>query len=200
MVYIAIFASGTGTNARKILAHFEGSTEVRVALIVSNRKDAPVLRAAEERGIDTLVIDRASFYDSASILEALNKYAIELIVLAGFLWLLPPYLVKAYHRRIINIHPALLPKFGGKGMYGHHVHEAVLNAGEKESGITIHLVDEEYDRGQALFQARCPVDAGDTPESLAGKVQLLEHHYFPLIIDQYIKEGLPSLFLKNQLL
>lgn len=180
------------------MAYFEGSSEVRVALIISNRKDAPVLQAAAEEGIPTVLLERKSFYESSALLQVLEEHAIDLIILAGFLWLVPEYLLSAYNRRIINIHPALLPKFGGKGMYGHHVHEAVLAAGEKESGITIHLIDEEYDKGQTLFQARCPVVANDTPDTLAARIQVLEHHYFPKIIDQYIREGLPSLLSKNQ--
>lgn len=192
MTHIAIFASGTGTNARKIIEYFESSSEVKVALVVSNRKNALVLDAAAERGIPTILLERKSFYHSETILTELQTYSISLIILAGFLWLIPPYLVRAFTDRIINIHPALLPKFGGKGMYGHHVHEAVLDAGEKESGITIHLVDEIYDNGSTLFQAKCPVEVNDTPETLAKRVLKLEHYYFPRIIDEYIRETLPS--------
>lgn len=199
MVHIAVFASGAGTNARKILTYFEGSPEVQIGLIVTNRKDALVLRTAEEKGIPALLLDRSSFYDSKTILGVLGKHSIDLIVLAGFLWLIPAYLVKNYNRRIVNIHPALLPKHGGKGMYGHYVHEAVLEAGDKESGITIHLIDEHYDRGQILFQAKCPVEATDTPETLAQRVQQLEHLYYAQIIEQYIKEGNASALFKNQL-
>ena len=198
VVQLAIFASGTGSNARKIMAYFEDSSEVRVALVVSNRRDAPVLQAAAEKGIPTLVTGRDTFYENNGLLGAMDQYAIDLIILAGFLWLIPEYLVRAFNRRIINIHPALLPRFGGKGMYGHFVHEAVLAAGESESGITIHLIDGEYDKGTTLFQAKCPVVAGDTPETLAAKVQQLEHQYFPPIIHQYIRESLPSLLSKNQ--
>lgn len=198
MLHIAVFASGAGTNARKILTFFEGSPEVRIGLIVSSRKDALVLKIAEEQGIPAILLERKSFYEGKAILEILRKHSIDLIVLAGFLWLMPAYLVKAYNRKIVNIHPALLPSHGGKGMYGHHVHEAVLEAGDKESGITIHLVDEDYDRGQILFQAKCPVEASDTPETLAQRVQQLEHHYYAQIIDQYIKEGKASALFKNQ--
>lgn len=196
---IAIFASGTGSNARKIAEYFEVSPEARVALIASNRKDAPVLQFAADKGIPALLLERKSFYDTRDTLAELENRSIDLIVLAGFLWLVPGYLIHAFENRMINIHPALLPKFGGKGMYGHRVHEAVLAAGEKESGITIHLVDEEYDHGKTLFQARCPVRESDTPETLARSVQQLEHLYFPKIIDQYIREALPSLPQKSNL-
>ncbi len=196
MTNIAIFASGTGSNARKIVEYFEGSPSVTVALIASNRKDAPVLDFAREKGIPVMLLTRSSLYETQYALLDLQARSVGLIVLAGFLWLVPDYLIQAFENRIINIHPALLPKFGGKGMYGHFVHEAVLDSGEKESGITIHLVDEQYDHGKTLFQARCPVLDSDTPETLAKSVQQLEHLYFPKIIDQYIRETL----LKNNLL
>lgn len=186
MKNIAIFASGTGTNAKKIVAHFAGSEEVRVALIVSNRGRAPVLQMAKEAGIDTFVLDRAAFYGSEAILDLLRNYRIDFVVLAGFLWLVPPYLVRAFDRRIVNIHPALLPKYGGKGMYGMHVHRAVKEAGDRESGMTIHFVNEHYDEGNIIFQARCPVEPEDTPEDIAGKVQQLEHRYFAPVIEQLI--------------
>ncbi|MFZ2899560.1 MAG: phosphoribosylglycinamide formyltransferase [Saprospiraceae bacterium] len=192
MTNIAIFASGTGSNARKIVEYFEGSPSVTVALIASNRKDAPVLDFAREKGIPVMLLNRKSFYETQDTLLGLQSRAIDLIVLAGFLWLVPSYFIRAFENRIINIHPALLPKFGGKGMYGHFVHEAVLGAGERESGITIHLVDEQYDHGKTLFQASCPVKDSDTPETLARSVQQLEHLYFPKIIDQYIRETLPK--------
>lgn len=192
MTNIAIFASGTGSNARKIVEYFEGSSSVTVALIASNRKDAPVLDFAREKGIPVMLLNRNSFYETQDALASLRDRSIDLVVLAGFLWLVPGYFIRAFENRIINIHPALLPKFGGKGMYGHFVHEAVLASGEKESGITIHLVDEQYDHGKTLFQARCPVRDSDTPETLARSVQQLEHLYFPRIIDQYIRETLPK--------
>lgn len=192
MTNIAIFASGTGSNARKIVEYFEGSSSVTVALIASNRKDAPVLDFAREKGIPVMLLNRNSFYETQDALASLRDRSIDLVVLAGFLWLVPGYFIRAFENRIINIHPALLPKFGGKGMYGHFVHEAVLASGEKESGITIHLVDEQYDHGKTLFQARCPVRDSDTPETLARSVQQLEHLYFPKIIDQYIRETLPK--------
>lgn len=193
VVQIAIFASGTGSNARKIVEFFESSSSARVALIISNRKDAPVLQFAEEKGIPTVLLERKPFYENDDLLHLLDAHKVGLIILAGFLWLVPGYLIHRFRQRIINIHPALLPRFGGKGMYGHHVHEAVVAAGEKESGITIHLVDEEYDRGKTIFQTRCPVLPDDTPDTLARRVLQLEHRYFPVVIDQYIKEVLPSL-------
>lgn len=192
MTNIAIFASGTGSNARKIAEYFEGSPSVTVALVASNRKDAPVLDFAREKGIPVMLLKRKSFYETRETLRDLQSRSIDLIVLAGFLWLVPSYFIRAFENRIINIHPALLPKFGGKGMYGHYVHEAVIASGEKESGVTIHLVDEQYDHGKTLFQASCPVLESDTPETLAKNVQQLEHLYFPKIIDQYIRETLPK--------
>jgi phosphoribosylglycinamide formyltransferase 1 len=199
VVNIAIFASGTGSNARKIQNYFETSAEARVVLLVSNRKDAPVLQWAADKDIPTALIDRKSFYEPEGILGILQAHSVDLIALAGFLWLIPPYLIKAYPRRILNIHPALLPKFGGKGMYGMNVHQAVLAAGEKESGISIHLVDEQYDHGDTLFQARCPVEDTDTPDTLAHRVLQLEHSFYPQIIAQYIREGLPTPFFKTQM-
>ncbi len=188
---IALFASGTGSNARKIIEYFEHSPEARVALVVSNKKDAGVLGIAAEHGIPTQVIGRKMFYESEEVLEILKKHGIDFIALAGFLWLIPPYLVQSYSRRMVNIHPALLPKYGGKGMFGMHVHEAVKSAGEPESGITIHFVNEHYDEGDFVFQKRCSVDSSDTPADIARKVQQLEHRHFPEIIAQLVAE-LPS--------
>ncbi len=188
MKNIAIFASGTGTNARKIISYFGPNPEVSVQLVVSDRADARVLQLAEAEGIDTVVLERKAFYESEDLLSILDKYAIDLIVLAGFLWLIPPYLVEAYAGRIVNIHPALLPKYGGKGMYGMHVHRAVKAAGESESGITIHYVNERYDEGQVIFQARCRLDETDTPESIAAKVQRLEHQHFAPVIERILEK------------
>lgn len=187
MERIAIFASGTGSNARKIIEYFKEHPNISVDLIVANKPDAPVLAMAQEKGIDTLVINRAEFYQSRSVLEVLEKAEISFLVLAGFLWLVPSYLVEGYPDRMVNIHPALLPKYGGKGMYGMHVHRAVKDAGEKETGITIHLVNEAYDEGDAVFQAVCTVDESDTPEQIAGKVRQLEHEHFAPVIERYIK-------------
>lgn len=168
------------------MEYFQGSSDAQVSLLVCNKPDAPVLAIAESFGIDQALINRHGFYETNDLLDVLEKYGVDFIVLAGFLWLLPPYLVQEYSGRIVNIHPALLPKFGGKGMYGKHVHEAVVAAGETESGITIHQVDERYDEGQIVFQARCPVSADDTPADVARKVQQLEHRYYPEIIGQLL--------------
>jgi phosphoribosylglycinamide formyltransferase-1 len=183
---IAIFASGAGSNARKIIGYFNNSPDVRVALVVSNKKDAGVLDIAREHGIPTQVIDRKMFYETEIVLDILKKHGIEFIVLAGFLWLIPAYLVRTFPKKIVNIHPALLPKFGGKGMYGMRVHEAVKESGETESGITIHWVNEHYDEGDIVFQSSCPVSPDDSPADIARKVQQLEHRYFPEVIEKLI--------------
>jgi phosphoribosylglycinamide formyltransferase 1 len=183
---IAIFASGTGTNAQKIVEHFEHNDDFSVSLIVSNKPAAPVLDMARENGINTFVLHREYFYESEDILKILNKYSIDFVVLAGFLLLVPGYLVRAFEKHMVNIHPALLPKYGGKGMYGMKVHRAVCEAGEKESGITIHYVNEQYDEGSTVFQATCLLDPGDTPEMIAQKVLQLEHRYFPQVIEKLL--------------
>lgn len=188
MKRIAIFASGAGSNAGKIIEYLNTSAgkderpAARVVLIVSNKPGAGVLKIAEMHQIDTLIIDKPGFYSERSCLDELNKAALDLIVLAGFLWKIPPVLIQAYPKQIINIHPALLPKYGGKGMYGHHVHEAVITNREKESGISIHYVDEIYDHGQIIRQVKCPVESTDTPESLAKKIQALEHRHYPEVV------------------
>lgn len=187
MTNIAIFASGTGSNARKIIEHFKNSPDIRVALVVSNKKDAGVLEIAREHGIPTQVIDRQMFYETEDLLGILKKHKIKFIVLAGFLWLVPSYLVKTFEKKMVNIHPALLPKFGGKGMYGMRVHEAVKENGEIETGITIHWLNEHYDEGAVVFQASCPVSPDDTSAGIARKVQELEHKYFPVVIEKLVK-------------
>jgi phosphoribosylglycinamide formyltransferase-1 len=183
---IAIFASGTGSNARKIIEYFKNSRDVRVALVVSNKKDAGVLDIARQHEIPTQVIDRQMFYETEDLLDILKKHGVGFIVLAGFLWLIPSYLVKAFEKKMLNIHPALLPKFGGKGMYGMRVHEAVKSAGEQETGITIHWVNEHYDAGDIVFQARCPVSPEDSPADIARKVQHLEHQHYPAVISRLL--------------
>lgn len=185
-VFIAIFASGTGSNARRIMEHFQHADAVQVRLVVSNKADAGVLDIAREMGVETLTINRTSFYHSETLVEDLRSRHISFIVLAGFLWLVPAYLIQAFPRAIVNIHPALLPKFGGKGMYGAHVHEAVHQSGESETGITIHYVDEHYDEGQTIFQARCPVLPTDAATDIAHRVLALEHRHFPLVIEQLL--------------
>ena len=183
---IAILASGAGSNAQKILEHFSDRMDITVRLIVSNKKEALVLNIAKAASIDTFVVTRDSFYSSTDLLVELDKRNIDFIVLAGFLWLIPPYLIQHYPDRIINIHPALLPKFGGKGMYGHFVHEAVHLAKETHSGITIHYVNEKYDEGSIVFQERCEILPSDQPEDIAKKVQVLEHSHYPTVIDQLV--------------
>jgi phosphoribosylglycinamide formyltransferase-1 len=183
---IAILASGAGSNAKKILEHFSDRMDIAVRLIVSNKQEAGVLNIAKGASIDTFVVTRGSFYSSTDLLVELDKRNIDFIVLAGFLWLIPPYLIKHYPDRIINIHPALLPKYGGKGMYGHFVHEAVHLAKDTQSGITIHYVNEKYDEGSIVFQERCEIFPSDQPEDIARKVQVLEHSYYPTVIDQLV--------------
>ncbi len=185
---LAIFASGGGSNARKIIEHFEklADPRLKVAVVVSNKANAGVLDIAREHGIPTLLLTREKFYETEDWLADLRRFGVEYIALAGFLWLVPPYLVRAFPRKMVNIHPALLPKFGGKGMYGHHVHEAVQAAGERESGMTIHFVTEHYDEGDALFQARCPVAPSDSAEDIARNVLALEHRYYPKVLEQLI--------------
>ncbi len=186
MKNIAIFASGTGSNAKKIIEYFRDHPAIEVALVVSNRPDAPVLAMAEENGVETMVVDRQEFYESHSLLAALEFRSIDFIVLAGFLWLVPSYLVAAYRGRMVNIHPALLPRYGGKGMYGKYVHRAVKAAGDEESGITIHYVNEKYDDGDIIFQARCSLMADDSAEEIARKVLQLEHRYFAPVIEKLL--------------
>jgi phosphoribosylglycinamide formyltransferase-1 len=186
MKNIAIFASGSGSNAENIAQWFMNRTDVSIRLILSNKKDAYVLERAKKFNIPTLVFSREQFYQTGSVLDILQENNIHLIVLAGFLWLVPDNILKAFPNRIINIHPALLPKYGGKGFYGSIVHEAVIRSGDPESGITIHYVNEIYDAGQIIFQARCPVEPDDTPESLAHKVHELEYKFFPAVIEKLL--------------
>lgn len=183
---LAIFASGKGSNAEKIIAYFKGHPRITVSLIVSNKKDAGVLGIALRNQIKTLLISKENFNHTDTYVQYLKNQGITHIVLAGFLWKVPDNLIQSFPKKIINIHPALLPKYGGKGMYGEHVHQAVINAGEKESGISIHLVDEEYDHGKTLFQAKVKIDATDTPDSLAEKIHVLEHRHYPEVIKKWV--------------
>jgi folate-dependent phosphoribosylglycinamide formyltransferase PurN len=197
-IHVAIFASGAGSNARKIIEYFENQYVVKVSLIVCNVPTAGVLEIAKEKGIPTLLINKAEFAASGYVESLLNS-DIDFIVLSGFLWKVPEVLVKAYQKGaalnnlgktsfgIINIHPALLPNYGGKGMYGSRVHEAVIAAGESKSGITIHWVDENYDEGDIIFQAECTIAAGDTPEILAEKIHALEHQHFAPVIEKLLR-------------
>ncbi|MBN1925681.1 MAG: phosphoribosylglycinamide formyltransferase [Prolixibacteraceae bacterium] len=184
MKKIAIFASGSGTNAENIARYFEGNENLNIECIFSNKADAYVLERAKKINIPTYVFSREEFYNSNIIVDRLKDLGIDLIVLAGFLWLIPENLIKNF--TIINIHPALLPKYGGKGMYGARVHQAVVDNREKESGITIHYVNEKYDEGQIIFQAKCPVDENDSPDDVARKVHKLEYKYFPEVIDHLL--------------
>lgn len=179
---IIIFASGAGSNAQAIIDHFNGNKKAFVALIVCNKPDAGVLEIAKREHIPFLLTDRAS-YGQALMLEQMMDVKPALIVLAGFLWKIPENIVAAFRGRIINIHPALLPSYGGKGMYGHHVHTAVIEKKEAYSGITIHHVDEVYDNGDIIVQARCEVKAGDTAADLANRIHKLEHFYYPRAIE-----------------
>ncbi|QJW88242.1 phosphoribosylglycinamide formyltransferase [Spirosoma taeanense] len=186
MKRIALFASGSGSNAEQITTYFADRTDVTVSLILSNNPKAGVIDRARRLHIPVLLFDRTTFYSTDQITSILQKQEIDLIVLAGFMWLMPGELVRAFPNRIVNIHPALLPKYGGKGMYGHFVHEAVVKAGEVESGITIHYVNERYDEGQIIFQASCPVLPTDTPEEVARKVQVLEHEHYPRVVGEVL--------------
>lgn len=187
MKRLAIFASGNGSNAQAITEYFSETNDARVVLILSNREDAFVIERAKALNIPVRVFNREDFYQTDLITQLLIDKQIDLVVLAGFLWLLPPSLIHAFPDRIINIHPALLPKYGGRGMYGSKVHKAVIEAGEKESGISIHYVNEHYDQGQVIFQARCTVETNDTPDSLAAKIHKLEYAHFASIIHQVLK-------------
>ena len=185
-INLAIFASGNGTNAEAIINYFKDHQEIHVGGLLSNNPDAFAIQRAQNHHIPYVVVNRTEFKNSAFILEQLDNWGIDAIVLAGFLWLIPEYLVVRFQDRILNIHPALLPKFGGKGMYGSHVHRAVLASGEKETGITIHLVNQHYDEGAIIFQKNCQVNEGDTPETLAAKVHQLEHKYYPQVIEEWL--------------
>ena len=181
---LALFASGSGSNAENIVTYFAGNNNFAFSLIISNKAGAFVHERAKKLNIPSLTFSREEFSDGKAILELLRKEEIDYIILAGFLLKIPQAIIVAYPDRIINIHPALLPKFGGKGMYGDHVHRAVVEAGETESGITIHYVNAHYDEGNIIFQAKCPVLATDSPDDVANKVHALEYEHFPKVIEQ----------------
>ena len=183
---IAIFASGSGSNAQRIAEYFTGTEILEISAIYSNNPNAYVLERAKLLGISSVLFNRDDFYNTNSVLEDLKSRETDWIVLAGFLWLIPESILKAFPQRIINIHPALLPAFGGKGMFGMKVHQAVIASGDKESGITIHYVNEHYDEGNIVFQARCPISEEDTPEMLAAKIHELEYEYFPVVIGKLV--------------
>lgn len=187
MHQLILFASGRGSNVQAIIDHFAANGKAKAALIVCNNAQAGVLDIAAKHNIPVQLIDKKSFRSEAFIAQ-LQSYNPSLLVLAGFLWKVPETVVQAFPGKIINIHPALLPKYGGKGMYGAHVHEAVVAAGEKESGITIHYVNEHYDEGATIIQAYCPVHAGDHAASLAAKIHRLEHFYFPRTVEYLLDQ------------
>jgi len=187
MIQIAVFASGAGSNAQQIIQHFAAHPSVKIALVLCNKPGAGVIDIANAAHIPVLLIEKEKFQKGDAYTPELKARGIDYIVLAGFLWKVPPALVAAFPNKMLNIHPALLPKYGGKGMYGHFVHEAVLNAGEKESGISIHFVDELYDHGRILFQASCSIGPHETPATLAQKIQVLEHTHYPAIIEKTVE-------------
>jgi phosphoribosylglycinamide formyltransferase-1 len=183
---IAVFASGSGTNAEKIFQYFEGHPQVEVCLLCCNNPNAYVLERAKNYGVETYVFNRDDFYNHTVVSQKLKSVETDLIVLAGFMWLVPAYLVAAFENRILNIHPALLPKYGGKGMYGMHVHKAVKAAGETETGITIHYVNDHYDEGDIVEQFTCHLQPSDSPEDIARKVQVLEHENYPKVVEHVV--------------
>jgi phosphoribosylglycinamide formyltransferase-1 len=188
MKNIAIFASGSGTNAENLIRFFRTSPYGEVNLVLSNRAGAGVIDRAQTLGVETIVFNREQFYQSEELLDVLIERNIDYVVLAGFLWLVPEYLLKHFENKMLNIHPALLPKYGGKGMFGQHVHAAVLENQEQESGITIHRVSRKYDQGSIVFQARCEVKSDDTPESLASRIHQLEYEHYPVVVEKLLKE------------
>lgn len=189
MIQLAIFASGAGSNAQNIIDFYKNSQQIRIAAIYTNRANAGVIEIAREHQIPLFLLSKSESRDGSFLLNHLRSQSIDFVVLAGYLALVPPEVIQAFPQRIINIHPSLLPKYGGKGMYGMHVHEAVVKQGEKESGITIHLIDEEYDRGEILLQKKCSVGSEDTPEAVAHKVHELEYAYFPSVIDLWVRKS-----------
>ncbi|WP_345103471.1 phosphoribosylglycinamide formyltransferase [Mucilaginibacter panaciglaebae] len=185
---IAIFASGSGSNAQKIMEHFKRSPEAEVVLILTNNPQAYVLQRADNFEIPSHIFTRHELYETDDIIRMLKNLQVDLIVLAGFLWLVPKTLLAAFPNKIINLHPALLPKFGGKGMYGDHVHKAVLEAGEEESGITIHFANELFDEGEIIHQSKFKIEPGDSLEMIKFKGQQLEHQHFPKVIENLLKK------------
>lgn len=187
-INIVLFISGTGSNARNIIKYFNGHPSINISLIVSNKSNSGALQISKDTGVPFYIMDRTSFYEKNTVIEVLQAHQADVIVLAGFLWLIPAKLIQLFPDRIINIHPSLLPKYGGKGMYGMHVHQAVKDAGECQTGITIHVVNEEYDKGEVLLQVCTDIDDSDTPDSIAQKVHQLEYQHFPVVIEEYVKK------------
>ena len=186
---VAIFVSGSGSNCENIIKYFADSDLLDIVLVLSNRADAYALTRAKKYNIPTCVMGKADFNDEQKIMPLLEGYNVDFIVLAGFLLMIPDFLVRAYHRRMINLHPALLPKFGGKGMYGHHVHEAVKAAGETETGMTVHWVSDVCDGGEIIAQFSTPISPEDTPDDIAEKEHVLEMEHFPKVIEKIMLEG-----------
>ena len=188
MKRIAILASGSGSNAENIANYFKSNSDVEISIILSNKKDAFVLERANKLNIPSQSFNRNDFYETNTVVDLLESMQIDLVVLAGFLWLVPDSLIQAFPNTIVNIHPALLPNYGGKGMYGMNVHNAVIDNKEKESGITIHLVNEKYDDGETILQAKCKIDINDTAEDLANKIHELEYEHFPRAVESYLNK------------
>ena len=188
MVNIAIFVSGSGSNCENIIRYFETNEQVNIALVISNRADAYALKRAKNLNVPSLVLPKVEFNNKEKVLKLMADYHIDFVVLAGFLLMTPNWFITAYQYRMINLHPALLPKFGGIGMYGHHVHEAVRNANETETGMTIHWVSNICDGGKIIAQFRTPITPEDTPEDIAAKEHILEMEHFPQVIEMVLKE------------
>jgi len=188
MIKIAILASGSGTNAEALINHFKGNKDISIELVLSNKENAGVLKRAKRLGVEEYSSFTRAQLESDALLNVLKAMNINLIILAGFLLKIPPILIEAFPKRIINIHPALLPKYGGKGMYGAHVHESVIANNDAFSGITIHLVNEVYDEGEILFQDKVAITPSDTPDSLATKIHALEHEHYPVVVEKYAKQ------------
>lgn len=185
-IHVAVFISGAGTNARNIIQYFRNHERIDISLIISNKADSGALQISRDTGVPFYIMTREEFYDKNKIIEILHAHKVQSVVLAGFLWLVPANLIRLYPNRMINIHPALLPKYGGKGMYGMRVHQAVKAAGDTSTGITIHLVNEEYDKGRVLLQKSVEVESSDTPEAIAQKVHQLEYDFFPKVIEEHL--------------
>lgn len=193
MTNLAIFVSGSGSNCENIIRYFQNNSQVNISLVISNKADAYALVRAKNLNVDSIVLPKSEFNDKENVLQLLKEHNIDFIVLAGFLLMIPDFLIEAYNRRIINLHPALLPKFGGIGMYGHHVHEAVKAAGETETGMTVHWVSNVCDGGEIIAQFSTPITPDDTPDEIAEKEHILEMEYFPRTIEDILrKEGLIS--------
>jgi len=188
MKKIAILASGSGTNAENLIHYFLTKPLGRVEIVLTNKPEAGVIQRAKSLNVETVVFNREQFYEGNEIVNILKERDIDMVVLSGFLWLVPSGLISAFEGRMVNIHPALLPKYGGKGMYGNHVHKAVVESGDTESGITIHYVNQQYDDGGIIFQAICEVLEGDTPEALAERIHALEYKHFPAVVERLLNQ------------